>query len=278
MLLVGVLVGCTADSPEVEIYDAPLVVEGWIESGKPPVVFVTKGVPAIQRERVAEDLGQYLVRRAHVTVEHNGKVYDLPNMREDKYYMQYFYSAGWLTGEPGETYTLRVELDGQVATATTTIPEPQALDSITVEKTEFSDDIYYIWAHFPTDVSKKQYYHFFTWVTNSEAYYAPASLGLTDNENSNGYITLCIDRGPHLPNMEMRYLFREGDLVKLKFATMTEESYRFWENYEQNNLNLLLGLSAYYGNMVGNVEGALGYWAGYGIEEYEVNVTSTVME
>lgn len=269
-LLTFLLASCTTDEGDVEAYDAPLVIEGWIESGKPPVVFVTQGIEASDKERTAEELRKYVIRRAHVTVEHNGKVYDLPNMSEDKYYLQYFYSTGRFVGKVGETYRLRVEYRGKVVTATTTIPEPAKLDSLVAEQTEYNDDLYYIWAYYHASPQKVRYYRFFTWVTNRERYYAPSYFGVLSDGYSEGPISFAIDRGPHLPDVEAEYMFRKGDRVKVKFATTTEEIYSFWRNYEQNNFCLTLGMAAYYGNMKSNIQGGLGYWAGYGLSEYEL--------
>ena len=57
------------DSPEM------LVIEGWIENGAAPVVFVTSSVSTSFDEKNMSDLLEHLALTAQVTVTHNGKKY-----------------------------------------------------------------------------------------------------------------------------------------------------------------------------------------------------------
>ena len=57
-------------------------------------------------------------------------------------------------------------------------------------------------------------------------------------------------------------------IFQIELATLDTTAYRFWKSYEEN---LSLSPSPFFGSanaLQGNVNGALGYWCGYGTQEY----------
>ena len=57
-------------------------------------------------------------------------------------------------------------------------------------------------------------------------------------------------------------------IFQIEFATLNATAYRFWKSYEEN---LSLSPFPFFGSanaLQGNVNGALGYWCGYGTQEY----------
>ena len=57
-------------------------------------------------------------------------------------------------------------------------------------------------------------------------------------------------------------------IFQIEFATLDAAAYRLWKSYEDN---LSLSPSPVFGSanaLQGNVNGALGYWCGYGTQEY----------
>ena len=58
--------------------------------------------------------------------------------------------------------------------------------------------------------------------------------------------------------------FVEGDKVTVRFCTMDETSFRFWKEFDE--VSSMSGSPVFQTsfNLSSNMEGALGYWAGYG--------------
>lgn len=86
ILLLSAL-SCTKEGPE-KAGDSQLVIEGWIESGKAPVVFVTASIEASTEKRKISDLSDNILRYAKVSVEHDGTVYPLSARLKDNYFLR----------------------------------------------------------------------------------------------------------------------------------------------------------------------------------------------
>ncbi|MCQ2177630.1 MAG: DUF4249 domain-containing protein [Bacteroidales bacterium] len=263
------LVSCTKEGP-ARAGDSQLVVEGWIESGKAPVVLVSSSIEASGEHRYITDLADNILRYAKVTVEHDGTVYPLSARLSDSYFLRNYFTSGRIIGEPGEEYTLRVEWDGKTATATTVIPEPRELDELTVIQSEASDTLFTIKARFRDNPDRKEYYKFFTRVVEEGGSYGPAYLGDFEGTCGDYNFDVFVNRSAHLPQIFSEIYYKEGETVDVKFATCDAVSYSFWKNFEENSMSSIMPIVMYFGNCYGNVEGGLGYWAGYGINEYRV--------
>lgn len=262
---------CTKEGPE-KAGDSQLVIEGWIESGKAPVVFVTASIEASTEKRKISDLSDNILRYAKVSVEHDGTVYPLSARLKDSYFLKSYFTSGRVIGEVGGEYRLRVEWDGKVATAVTTVPEPRELITIRAEQASISDTLFTIKASFYDNPQKKEYYKFFTRVNSLGESYSPAYLGDFEGTESDYRFDVSVNKGSHLPEVSSEIYFKRGDDVSVKFATSDSISYNFWKNFEQNSLASIIPIVTYFGNCEGNIEGGLGYWAGYGITEYNLCV------
>ena len=64
--------------------------------------------------------------------------------------------------------------------------------------------------------------------------------------------------------------FHRGDRVAVKLATLEEPMYDFWSQYTNiyNSTGTMIPTTP--DNLAGNVTGAIGYWAGYGISLVEL--------
>lgn len=58
--------------------------------------------------------------------------------------------------------------------------------------------------------------------------------------------------------------FEAGDTVMVKLASITEEAYRFWRDFEDMTTLSRNPLFPVTNNLHSNIDGGLGYWFGYG--------------
>ena len=266
-------VSSCSDRMATEPFDAPLVVEGWIESGRTPVVMVTTGIEVSEEERDISALVENVIRYAKVTIEHDGVVYPLSARLSDEYMLKNYYTSGMLRGEVGGKYRLEVEWQGKKATAVTTIPEPCRIDSLYAMPSPTTDSLCTIQAIFHNDHPKPNYYKFFTWDKTRQNGYAPSFLGTFSDVDREGKMEYNVQKSAdYLSDDKDLLFFHRGDTVAVKLATMDAELFAFWREFDQNALCVTFPAVTLFSNVRGNVDGALGYWAGYGIDEKEICV------
>ena len=66
--------------------------------------------------------------------------------------------------------------------------------------------------------------------------------------------------------------FTSGDEVSIKFCTMSEDVYKYWEDFEDVSSLSLNPFFPVTRKIRSNIKGGLGYWAGYGSTYYSVQI------
>lgn len=65
--------------------------------------------------------------------------------------------------------------------------------------------------------------------------------------------------------------FQEGDRVAVRFCTMDNASYQYWEDYDDVSSLSLNPFFPVTKKIRSNIKGGLGYWAGYGTSYYYID-------
>ena len=269
LILLGLLLAfsCAQEEAPVKTY---LVLEGWIDSGGHPMILLSETLPAgnrlIRRDEVIGNIAKW----ARVSISDGDEEVLLTGTLDTRYFPPYVYTTNRITGEPGKTYHVDVQYKDYHATAHTTIPEPVELD--TIYCVPFVDTLYRVACGFTDPPEKGNYYKFFTMTEGEDERYQPSVLAMASDEVFDGYTEIYLWSTQRL----MKKLYHPdmcyGDVVHVKFCTMDEGTFRFWENYEvtlATNANAMYYFEA---DMGANVEGALGYFAGYGVNEYTIEI------
>ena len=263
-LITAGLCSCEKESMQ-EAYQQTLVVEGWIENDDFPVVILTKTLPVSREFQQVDNLEDYLVRWAKVTVSDGENSVVLTGRYDDMFYPPYVYTTSRIKGEVGKTYYLTVEVDNYYATAKTTICSPPDLDSYKVVKVTGNDTLYQITASFRDYPQEKNYYQFFTKVGENTGHYLSAFLGSIDDEQLQAeLVEIPVYRGFMLSEKEYTPYFCKGEKVSVKFAQLDAEAFHFWDQYskaESLSSNMFLSVSA---SLPSNIIGGVGYWSGFG--------------
>ncbi len=285
-------IACTddinADGPSL------LVVEGWIEDGRFPIVKVSRTMQMGQDPISADSLRNYIDTWARVTVSDGTKEVVLVGHADNKYFPSFVYTTSELRGQAGHTYKLRVEgSDGQVAEAETTIPAPAYIDSFRVESIggELDEDFGYSPA-----MPRCQLYGYthdrrpaklFTMVYGFDTECLSAYLGIynADNLPADGQLTIYRGRkniesilrhnnttDEQLKVREFSPYFGQGDAVLVKYAAISSDAYTFWREFEDLVTLSRNPLFPYIKNLPSNLRGALGYWQGYGSTYYRLKI------
>lgn len=259
------LAACTNFNADDDTIVPKMIVEGWIENGGFPVVMLTRSLPVSSEYQQIDNLSDYIIRWAKVSISDGKNSYVLTGKFDKGYFPPYIYTTSRMRGEVGKTYTITVEFRDMYATASTRIPPPPDNCSFRVEKTSESDKLFQIKAHFVDVPTEKNYYQFFTRVGTTSKQYLASYLGSVDDAVLNGETEMVVMKGHRLDEKDYSPYFTIDDTVSVKFAQVEETSYRIWDSYTKLlslSSNMFLSTSS---NIETNIIGGYGYWCGYGV-------------
>lgn len=277
MALSALLLSCSGDYlPE---QNDELVVEGWIEDNGFPVVILTKNINISNKYQSLDSLSSCIVRWAKVTVSDGEKSVVLTGRYMKGYTPPYIYTTSHFRGEAGKTYQLTVEYGDFHATATTTIPNTQKIDELTVERCAQSDTLYQISLRYNDDEAEQNYYQIFTRVGGRNVrQYLAAYLGTIDNRVVKPKTKIPVYRGRDINTLDYTPYYTINDTVAVKFAHIDSTSYNFWYDYTRNLTtagNMFFATAA---SLRSNIIGGTGYWCGMGSDIKYVAIRDCVAE
>lgn len=269
LMLILSLSGCDKDFSNDEI---KLVVDGYIDDGGNPVIFVTTTLPVRDGATGMKDIKDHLAIFGKITITVDGVTRVMTATPKSTLLPPYEYTHYSLTGEAGKTYTIDVTYYDLHATATTTIPQKTELDEIWTE--QITDSLYTIKTRFTDREGKGDHYKFFSYC-EGETYtnYGSCMLGLIDDADLNdSVVEATVYRPVTMDTRSYSPYFKKGETVYIKFCTLDEDSYEFWKDFETQRLGSRIALFPSSNNIHHNVEGGLGLWAGYGASFYTVHI------
>ncbi len=244
-----------------------LVVDGWIEDGKYPVVILTSSVAVVEGEMDYDDLQRHVLKWATVSVSDGENTYMLMGKQDDHYFPPYIYTSYSLKGQAGKTYTLNVRYGETEASAVTTIPAPQTLTHIAPNVNEDGSTIKVGFT--PQDDS---YYFFFTKRAQKDSTYLPCMYTLVDGSTVNGEYEGIVFPGFDIMGSEYDWHFQSGDHVSVRFCTLDREAHAYWKAINDQWIFSRSPFFPVHSGAPSNVSGGYGYWAGYGSTYYEVDI------
>ncbi|RED96585.1 DUF4249 domain-containing protein [Marinoscillum furvescens] len=262
-----VLIAACNGLDEADFNERKVVIDGFIEQGQYPVVYLTYSSGFYEPVDSAS-LQELVLATARVEVSDGENSEVLTLFRNNEVYPPFFYRGTDLTGEPGKTYHLEVRSEAGVYTATTTIPKPVDLDSVWIEVDQEVDTLGQLWVQFNDAGLQDDYYRFFT-STNGAAYVPAFKSTLLDRTFDGETYSHPVLRQPRSAlELGDEVLFQKGDTIGVKLCHIDEAHYRFWNTLEQE-LYLVGNPFGSVGNEVAsNIRGnkpALGIWGGYGV-------------
>lgn len=243
-----------------------IVVEGWIDVGRFPVVILTHSLPlrSIGEGLPMDELSDYVVRWAKVTVSDGESEVVLTGGNDEDYFPPYIYTTGEMRGVAGKTYYLKVETDNEVLTATTTIPnEPPCIDSVVCDRLDESNSFYRINAYLKDNTDTHNFYKSFVLTGFEKKHFLSSYLGVVDDSLVDSAFVIQIIRGDNVIEPDAGSYFEEGTDVVLKIATMDNVSYNIWQGYEDKTRLGFSYLTSSTTNVPTNINGGIGMWCGY---------------
>ena len=261
-----------------ETQEPKLVVEGIIEGGQQPTVYLTRSLDFFSRISTEELKGSF-VRDAQVTISDgvNTELLKEYQIRVSGDTLLYYYSIDTangrigMLGELGHSYQLNIKADGNEYNATTTIPYPaKTLDSLYYRIADISGDTskVILFGRFTDPPGYGNYIRYFTNVNGG--LYRPGLASVFDDQVVDGkqynlQIEQGVDRNTDIDFENYSY-FDKGDIISVKFCNIDKATYDFWRTMEYSYASIGNPFSSPT-KVIGNISnGALGYFGGYAVQ------------
>lgn len=300
LLLSALLLLLQACRKEVDV-DVPegekqYVVEGRIEEGRPPFVILTQTQPYFsetskkaQEERFVHDADIWVKGPQKEVKLQELCSSEVPDSLLDQFSSLSgldeatlkstnicIYTTTSMFGQNEKSYELEIEVGDDRIRSSTYIPPAVPLDSVWFELFEDRDEEGLAWALInDPDSSGNAYRWHAKRIQKGEdgepadnAYIAPLGSVLDDRFFNGKEFEFNYSRGQtpaeRDPGEEKTIFFEVGDTIAVKWATISQESYRFYRSFEE--AVLLTGSPfAQPTDIKSNVDSALGVWSGYGV-------------
>ena len=270
------------------------VVEGYVEAGysnQPVIVILTKSIPYLSKVS-AEVLANSFVKGAKVSVNDQQNVVQLTevclnDLSDDQRKMAleliglegdsigynicvYVDIFNQVKREIGRSYDLKIDVNGEILSSTTTIPSQVPLYNLIWEEPPGApnDTLAQLKVHIDDPGDEANFYRYFT-SSNGGALIAPFS-SVTDDVFFNGQsfefpLSKAESRDGDF-DPDTFGLFMRGDSVTVKWCTIDKAHFDFWntrDNAANNN-----GPFSSYTRIASNIQGGQGIWGGYAVNLY----------
>lgn len=269
LLLLFISISCV---PELNIQEEPfspkIIVEGSIENGKYPVVYLRETIPFFT-QITEETFKEKIIRDAKVCIS-DGEREEILTAHYQKEYPYHSYKGHEIKGECGKTYYLTIIYRHDTLTAQTTIPPTVPILSSEMEAR--NDTINQLFIHFKHTPSPRiANYRIFTFDPSLNQEYIPSLSILNLSNLPEGEVKIPVLKGiDKMGKDSIDIFFHKDQQVFIKFCTIDSISNLFWESFNNENLadiNLLTGSAT---ELRSNVSPpAIGIWCGYGSCYYQ---------
>jgi len=244
-----------------------LVVEGWIAAGEMPVVMLSTSAALSPSFQKLADMKDHVVATARVSISDGSREAVMMARYDERYPTGLYYTTGWITGEPGKTYTLKVDYKDYHAEAVTTVPENPSGFSLSVNG---SGEDCTVLATF--DVPEGEHYYRLFSRESPDQSFVPCFLGTFRGDELKNPARVPVHPGKTLSGGANLHSFTAGSVAYVRLCTMDAVSWAYWNAFEEVSSMSASPVFAVRYNLPGNVDGALGYWAGYGFAEEKIVV------
>ena len=260
-----------------DICNDKMVVEGWIDAGKHPIVMLHisyslhKTPP--DSTTLLDVLAEHMILFGKVTIFDGEDSVILTGRVDTNYLPPYIYTTTKIIGEVGKTYSLRASYTTPyttlIAKSQTEIPAVATFDSIRV--TEYDKQLNVV--GYANNLETGAPYILMARTTNQRQYkICPTGAFRATAPN----MAITINNPLDFTGEEamLQTLFPKTDSVKIsiKFAHVGEAEFQMWDGYIAQNMTQGMFFMETHSNILSNISGGNGYWCGMGASEYIIEL------
>ena len=255
-------------------YKQKIIVEGFVESGKYPRVYLTLNVP-LSKPIDSTNILDQVIRYAKVTVSDGSNTEILTSRWDDSHFPPYVYTATSLKGVEGRSYTLKVEYGGFTMNSSTSLPQSPEIVSIQSEMVDFTDTLRLLSVTLNIAEGSKTAYRIFT-RKSSDSRYIETPFVYNNTLNDTGLKTYKILPSPTKTDASYAQgkYFVVGEKVDVKVCAIDSVSNDFFKEltlFNNTAENILLNEVK---PLKSNISSpGFGIWYGVGVKtlRYVVN-------
>lgn len=270
LLLSLCLIGCGHE----DIDHTKMVVEGWIDAGRHPIVMLHTSYSLDassdpDNTQLLDVLEEHMVLFGKVVLFDGEDSVILTGRVDTNYLPPYIYTTTKMRGEVGKSYSLHATYKDFSAKSKTIIPEKAIFDSIrTCVNNQKVNVIGYA-----NQLEIGEPYIIMARTTKDKQY---KICPMGTFRASQKQLKLTINNPINFTGegMMLQTLFPQTDSIDIaiKFAKVGEAEYLFWDSYIAQNLTQGLFFMETHSNIISNIQGGNGYWCGMGASEYTIQL------
>lgn len=269
LILSFILYSCVRE----EVDHTKMVVEGWIDAGKHPIVMLHTSYSLSLSEpdstTLLDVLEQHMVLFGKVVIFDGEDSVILTGRVDTNYLPPYIYTTTKIIGEVGKTYSLHAKYKEFSAKAKTEIPKIASLDSIRVTNLNQKMNVVGYANHLEVGET-----YILMARTTDQRQYKICPMGAFRASSTESIITINNPIDFTGEGAILQTLFPKTDSVEIsiKFAKIGEAEFQMWDSYIAQKLTQGMFFMETYGNIISNIENGNGYWCGMGASEYSISL------
>ena len=256
-----------------EVDHTKMVVEGWIDTGKHPIVMLHTSYSLSLSEpdstTLLDVLEQHMVLFGKVVIFDGEDSVILTGRVDTNYLPPYIYTTTKMRGEVGKSYSLHATYKSFSAKSKTIIPEKAIFDSI---RTDINNQKVHV-IGYANQLEIGEPYIIMARTTKDKQYKI-CPMGAFRASQKQLKLTINNPINFTGEGMILQTLFPQTDSVDIaiKFAKVGEAEYQFWDSYIAQNLTQGLFFMETHSNIISNIQDGNGYWCGMGASEYTISL------
>jgi hypothetical protein len=256
-----------------EVDHTKMVVEGWIDAGKHPIVMLHTSYSLSLSEPdstiLLDVLEQHMVLFGKVVIFDGEDSVILTGRVDTNYLPPYIYTTTKMRGEVGKSYSLHATYKSFSAKSKTIIPEKAIFDSI---RTDINNQKVHV-IGYANQLEIGEPYIIMARTTKDKQYKI-CPMGAFRASQKQLKMTINNPINFTGEGMILQTLFPQTDSVDIaiKFAKVGEAEYQFWDSYIAQNLTQGLFFVETHSNIISNIQDGNGYWCGMGASEYTISL------
>jgi hypothetical protein len=256
-----------------EVDHTKMVVEGWIDAGKHPIVMLHTSYSLSLSEpdstTLLDVLEQHMVLFGKVVIFDGEDSVILTGRVDTNYLPPYIYTTTKIIGEVGKTYSLHAKYKEFSAKAKTEIPKIASLDSIRVTNLNQKMNVVGYANHLEVGET-----YILMARTTDQRQYKICPMGTFRASSTRSIITINNPIDFTGEGAILQTLFPKTDSVEIsiKFAKIGEAEFQMWDSYIAQKLTQGMFFMETYSNIISNIENGNGYWCGMGASEYSISL------
>lgn len=256
-----------------EVDHTKMVVEGWIDAGKHPIVMLHTSYSLSLSEpdstTLLDVLEQHMVLFGKVVIFDGEDSVILTGRVDTNYLPPYIYTTTKMQGEVGKSYSLHATYKSFSAKSKTIIPEKAIFDSIRIDIN--NQKVHVIGYANQLEIGEP---YIIMARTTKDKQYKICPMGAFRASQKQLKMTINNPINFTGEGMILQTLFPQTDSVDIaiKFAKVGEAEYQFWDSYIAQNLTQGLFFMETHSNIISNIQDGNGYWCGMGASEYTISL------